>query len=85
MKKIFEGYTEKELKDTFNKIYDPTDWKRPTYKRIEGKDLNITLSSIRFYTDLAPKKVTKSPVEPNVFIICISNVRDFMKEIEKHS
>ena len=63
----FEGYTEPELKTAFEKIHNVNDWKKPIFVRVMKKDLDVTLSAIRFYTATSPK-ITSTPGRPDVYV-----------------
>jgi len=64
---MFEGYTRKELKTAFDRVAHVDDWKKPIYKRVMKKDLDVTLSAIRYYTATLPI-VTSVPGRPDVYV-----------------
>lgn len=49
------NYTTAELKDAFDKVADPNDWKAGIYKRVWLKKLDVTVAAIKFFTGTDPK------------------------------
>jgi hypothetical protein len=56
------------LKDAFDKVCDPKDWKAPIYKRIMRRDLDVTLAAIAFFTATSAEVVMDIPGRPDVLI-----------------
>jgi len=50
-----KNYTTAELKDAFDKVADPNDWKAPIYIRVWLKKLDVTIAAIKFFTGTDPK------------------------------
>jgi hypothetical protein len=48
--RVYDGWTRKQLKDAFDKVCDPKDWKAPIYARVMRKNIDVTLAAIAFFT-----------------------------------
>lgn len=56
MEKVYKGFTEKELRNAFDKVKDPTDWRNPIYRRVWIKKIDVTVAAIEFFTGAEVKK-----------------------------
>lgn len=45
----FQGYTERQLRDAFEAVADPENWKMPISARIKRADIAVTAAAIVFY------------------------------------
>jgi hypothetical protein len=50
----FEGYSRSRLAEVFNDIVNPEDWKGPITASVKIKDVDVTISAIRFFTATSP-------------------------------
>ena len=51
----FMGFTEPELKEAFDKVIDPDDWRGPIHTVVHNDDLDVTEAAILFYTATEPE------------------------------
>jgi len=52
--KLIGGFTLRELKEAFDKVADPDDWRAPIDRVVPEVDLEVTKSAIIFYTATEP-------------------------------
>lgn len=48
------GYSQWEMKQAFDRVCDPTDWKAPIRRCVPGHQLDVTLAAIAFFTATEP-------------------------------
>ena len=68
MTAVYKGYSYELLKETFDKVHLPDDWKAPIAVTVPGELVNLTVASIEFFTGTTPQ-VTYLP--PKEFDLCI--------------
>jgi hypothetical protein len=64
---VYDGWTRRELKNAFDKVCDPGDWKAPIHARVMRKDIDVTLAAIAFFTGTSGG-VTDVAGRPDVYI-----------------
>jgi hypothetical protein len=43
------GFSRDQLKESFNKVHDPVNWKNPIMAMVDVNDLSLTCSAIAFF------------------------------------
>ena len=52
---LYNGYTHTQLKETFDAVCDPQDWKAEIAVAVPGELVNVTVEAIKFFTATVPE------------------------------
>lgn len=51
---LYDGYTMDELREAFDAVCDPTDWKGPIAATLPGEAVGLVVAAIKFFTATNP-------------------------------
>lgn len=52
---VHNGYTRNQLKEAFDAVSDPKDWKGPIVATMRGEAVLVVVAAIEFYTATTPR------------------------------
>lgn len=55
MTAVYEGYTQDQLKEAFDAVADPQDWKAEIATMVKGEMVLLAVAAIKFYTATVPE------------------------------
>lgn len=55
MTTLYNGYTYEQLKEAFDAVCDPQDWKAEIGAWVPGELVNVTVEAVKFFTATVPE------------------------------
>ena len=70
----FQGYTLAQLKEVFDALADPEDWRAPILATVSGELLIPAVAAIQFYTATTPNVTLLMPKSTGHVLYSLSSV-----------